>query len=255
MNSRSSSYIQVKENGLQEIITGFAWLIKLAQGDSLKRSALLALPDLKTLEENVTLVLGNGAISGLEAGLEVNVDAILKLTLMTERNPRASWAGPALVIYPSRKLLEMIDRMSGITDILVVSSKIWSIQDWIETWRIAPLGFSPLPPARSAMSPILVAALKTLTPKGNEPAGIAHDASRAAAVSLFESLHHGGFVVNPKQIRKWLVAKGGWQGANADEIQEIAERVVAGKHLKAQRNTWSEGIFQIWRAEERRISD
>ena len=254
MSKRSSTYLEVKENGLQEIITGFAWLIKLAQGDSSKKSALIAVPLLKALEDDVAPVLGREAIASLAAGNEVNIDVILKLSLMTERKPRESWSGPVLAIYPTRKLLELIDAMSGVTDMLVVARRIWSIQDWVDTWRVAPLSVSPLPPPSSGVSPVLEAALRTLTLKVNRANGLAHPTDRAATVSLFETLRRDGFSFDPKSVRSWLISKGHWEPAVADQIREIAEGVLAGKDFQTDKYVWSERILEVWRGEARRAA-
>ena len=249
MGTRTTSYLEVKENGLQEIITGFAWLIKLAQGDSSKKSALIATPLLKTLEDDVAPILGKQTVALLAEGNEVNIDVILKLTLMTERKTRDSWPGPILAVYPTRKLLELIDGLSGVTDLLVISRRIWSIKDWVDTWRVSPLGVSPLPPVSSTICPVLEAALKTLTLKLSGSAGLAQPSDRAATVSLFEILHKDGFTFDPKQVRAWLISKGGWKPALADQIQEIAEGVLAGKRFDIEKYVWSERILEVWKAE------
>jgi len=253
MQKRTSSYLEVNGNGLQDIVSGFAWLIKLAQTDLSKRSALLAIPLLKMLEVDIAPILGRQAVAGLASGNEYRIETLLTLTVMTERKPRReTWPGPILAVYPTRKLLDIIDGMSEVTDLLVVTRKVWAIQYWINTWRVAPLGASPLPPARQGVSRVLAAALKTLTLRcktSTEPAG---PFDRAAVVSLFETLRRRGFAFDPVEVRAWLVAEGGWKPVEADEVREIAAGVLAGKRFRIDRYEWSDHILEAWQAEARR---
>ncbi len=254
VSNRASSYLEAKESGLQETIAGFAWLIRLAQRDVSKKSALLAIPHLKMVPEELGPILGKRNATLLADGKTVDIDIILTLTLMTERKAPTSWPGPLLALHPSRKLLDLIDGIASVTDLLVVTGRLWSIQEWIDTWRVAPLGVSPLPPPRMTISPVLEVALKSLTLKVNLAAGLKHPSDRAATVSLFQTLHKGGFPFDPKEVRAWLVSQAGWMPSSADEAQQIAQRVLEGRQVRIERYSWGERILEIWEAQARKDS-
>ena len=245
---RSSIYIHFQPGEYQQaIINGIAWLIQLAESDTSKRSALLAVPTLLNLRGDISSIIGDKAVTRFNKGQTVILNNLVEVSLLTERKNLYSWNGPILAIYPTKKLLDKIDSLPDVTDVLVIPWNIQEVQDWIDTWAATELGAAPQVATRKPFSnPIVEAALEALTKRVNLSTGILHPLDHAAAVDLFRILHDNGIPYDPKEIRAWLVSQGGWQPSDADDVKRVAEAILAGKTLRGQRRAWSDDILEIF---------
>ena len=245
---RSSMYIHFQPGEYQHAIAkGLTWLMQLAKSDANKRSALLAVPTVSNLRGDISLVIGDKAVATFNKGQTVLLDNLVELSLMTERKALYSWNGPILAIYPTKKLLDQIDSLPGVTDVLVIPWNIQEVQYWIDTWAATELGAAPQVTTRKPFSnPIVEAALEALTERVNLSTGILHPLDRAAAVDLFRILRDNGIPYDPGEVRAWLVSQGGWRPSDADDAKKVAEAILAGRALKGQRRAWSDGILEIF---------
>lgn len=244
---RSSIYIRFRPGEYrQAIIKGFAWLLELAKSDTSKSSALLAVPAQFTLRGDISSVIGDKAVSSLTKGHAFTLNSFVKVSLLTERIALYSWNGPILAIYPTKKLLDKIDSLTGVTDVLVIPWTLQEVQYWIDTWAATELGSAP--EARKPFSdPLVEAALDALTNRVNLSTGILHPLDRAAAIDLFRILRDNGIPYDPNEIRAWLVSQGGWKPSDADDVKRVAEAILARKALRGQRPAWSDNILEILR--------
>lgn len=244
---RSSIYIHFQPGEYrQAIIKGVAWLVQLAKSDASKRSALLAVPTHLNLRGDISSVIGDKAVTRFNKGQTVMLKDLVEVSLLTERKVLYSWNGPVLAIYPTKRLLDEIDSLPGVTDVLVIPWTIQEVQNWIDTWAATELGAAPQVAARNPFSnPIVEAALEALTERVNLSTGILDTLDRTAAVDLFRILRDKGIPYDPKEIRAWLVSQGGWRPSYADDVKEVAEAILARKALKGQRRVWSDNILEI----------
>jgi len=245
---RSSMYIHFQPGEYQQAITkGITWLMQLAKSDANKRSALLAVPTLSNLRGDISSVIGDKAVTTFNKGQTVLLNNLLEVSLMTERKALYSWNGPILAIYPTKKLLDQIDSLPGVTDVLVIPWNIQEVEYWIDTWAATELGAAPQVTTRKPFSnPIVEAALEALTERVNLSTGILHPLDRAVAVDLFRILRDNGIPYDPGEIRVWLVSQGGWRPSDADDVKKLAEAILARKALKGQRRAWSDDILEIF---------
>jgi hypothetical protein len=247
MNKRTSNYVQTEFGGKSIVTEGFQWLLNLAKNDPKKKSALLAVPILSNLDYDITSVLGKILVKKLVAGNRITLNSILELSLLIERRPLYSWNGPILAIFPSKKLLDIIDRMSNVTDVLVIPWLLKNVQDWIDTWSAIPLGSTVSSKPLLNIDPILEVALESLTRRVNLSTGVTNQSDRDAAISLFRILYEDGIPFDPENVRKWLVTIGRWNPKDADEVQKIASGVIAGKQFRVKIFGWNNNILESWK--------
>lgn len=244
---RSSIYIHFQPGEYhQTIIKGVAWLIQLAKSDASKSSALLAVPVHSTLRGDISSVIGDKAVTSFNKGNAVMLNNLVKVSLLTERTVQYSWNGPVLAIYPTKRLLDKIDSLTGVTDVLVIPWTIQEVQYWIDTWVATELSAAPQVATKKPFSnPIVEAALEVLTERVNLSTGSLHPLDRTAAVDLFRILRDNGIPYDPKEVRAWLVSQGGWRPSDADDVKKVAEAILARKALRGQRRAWSDNILEI----------
>lgn len=246
---RSSIYIRFQPGEYRQAIrNGFAWLIQLSKSDTSKSAALLAAPTQSTLRGDISSVIGDKAMSNLTRGHAVTLNSSAKVSLLTERTVLYSWNGPILAICPTKKLLDKIDGLIGVTDVLVIPWILQEVQYWIDTWAATELGSIPrVITGKPFSDPVVEAALEALTNRVNLSTGILHPLDRAAAIDLFRILRDNGILYDPDEIRAWLVSQGGWRPSYADDVKKVAEAILARKALKGQRRAWSDNILEILR--------
>ncbi len=245
---RSSIYIRYQQGAYrQAIMEGFAWLTEMAKKDTSKSYALLAVVTQSNLRGYVSSVIGEKTVTSLAKGDDVTINGIVRLSLLTERKVMYSWNGPVLAIYPTKKLLDKIDSLSGATDVLVIPWTLQEVEYWIDTWTAIELGSAPQVEARIPFSnPLVEAALEALTNRVNLSTGILHPSDRAATIDLFRILRDSGISYDPDEIRAWLV-RYGWKPRDADDVKKVSEAILARKALRGQRHAWSDNILDILR--------
>lgn len=243
---RSSLFIKTEGPDESAIIKGLAWLVGLGNNDVSKRSALLAVPIKRNLDGVISSTIGEAVTKSLAKGEKVSIKSST-LSLLTERLSVYSWAGPVLAIYPTKRLLDKIDGLIGVTDVLVIPWALVSVQYWIDTWAALELGVDTQSRHSKRFSnPVVEVALEALTSRVNLSTGISHPLDRSAAIALFKILRDAGISYNPDEIRGWLVSQGGWHPKGADSVKRVAADVLARKKLKGGQGGWKKNILAIW---------
>lgn len=127
---------------------------------------------------------------------------------------------------------------------------ILEVEPWIRAGSAIELG-APVTERAGPMlqSRVVERALESLTAIVNLSTGITDPRDRASAVQLFEILRNGGERFTPEEVKAWLVGKGGWKAIHAQEVTEVAQKVLERRRLKSGTHRWRPDILNIWRVE------
>lgn len=211
----------------EHIRQGLSWLVLQAKRES--RTALLVLDTLRVLDTTVGGVLGNISRKTLVAGRPFVHDGVT-IVLATSRSMPSNHAGPALVVHPPRKLLNEVDRLRGVSEVLVLPWTESDVADWVAAWRPRPLGDVDGEPDKppDSLPAEVDAELRKLTDGINLSSGIHHYLDEEKAMRMLERLRpklESGSL-SPDAIRAALVGEHGWSPQHADELRERAQRIV-----------------------------
>ncbi len=244
--NRTSQYIRSESLKPDAVNLGLAWLLELARKEN-KKSALLGVPVMDNLYGTIEEVLGERAVKTLKQGTSHYLDSLVSVSLLTERKDVSNHQGPVLAVYPTKKLLDKIDNMRGVTDVLVIPWSFQEIQYWIENWQASELGVSGNAPIEQSFSdPVVEEALKDLTSRVNLSTGITHPMDKAATADLFRKLKAAKIAYEPTEIRAWLV-RHGWKNDDADAVKVIAEKISQGRPVRSAEGGWVDDIVNDWR--------
>jgi hypothetical protein len=214
------------------------------------QTALLAVPGKKSLDGVITSVLGEKIKKELSNNNEIILPQNLgKVVLLTERSTKTKYiSGPSLVVYPTKKILDIIDSYPNITDVLVIPwHKDYDVPEWIETWHASELGHKKREVSPLIENKVIIEALKSLLISINKSTGISHPADKGATINLFKLLKKEKELFNSKEIRSWLVAEGKIDPKYADDIAKVAQNVLDGKPLRGEIPSWNSNIVKKWR--------
>ncbi|MGB9022632.1 MAG: hypothetical protein WCC94_04260 [Candidatus Bathyarchaeia archaeon] len=54
----------------------------------------------------------------------------------------------------------------------------------------------------------------------------------------------------PEEVKAWLIGKGGWKAAHAQDVADIARKVLEGRRLRiGPMHVWADDILERWGAE------
>ncbi len=229
----------------ENIKLGLAWLISCALKTSAK-IGLLAVPA-KTTFDNLEKFLGKQFVSAIKKNNSISLHGVT-IELLTEKIPKYTYSGPILALYPTQNLLNILDALEGEKDILVLPWLFAKIQDWVQTWSANEYGQTAIV-ATISLPPLVEKAMQGLCCMINKSTGITHPSDRSATIHLFVMLHKARVELDLVAIRRWLVAVAKLKPSDADEIQEIAKKVLEGKRLRYETGQWKANIIDIWQSE------
>lgn len=89
-------------------------------------------------------------------------------------------------------------------------------------------------------------ALRSLMEAINEETGIDHPLDRNRTIQTFIILKEGGETFSPEEVEAWLMVERGWTATDAQEVAEIAQKILEGRKLRTQA-AWREDILEFWR--------
>lgn len=232
-----------------EVIRGIQWLQEQGQ------DALVVVATLDNLSQ-LSSSLGLDRVRRLKASETVVLGTNTRLTAATELKMVRSWAGPVLVLYPSKDLLDKVDGIAGVTSVLVIPWLKTDTQDWIKTWAAVELGAAePSPGANPKTSDeaVLEAALNSLTKRVNVSTGLHHQGDKAAAIDLFGILRQAGVPFEAEEVKSILLSRFGWGPEQANQVRDLVADIQAGKrprkHKGYDRPMWNPNILQMWQEE------
>ncbi len=251
--NRVAVYINSQGPNPQVIEEGLRWLDSICASTQ-KCDGLLAFLGKSQSERVMSQVIGEHLAKALAKNQKVKLpNSPVELSLMTERERLYTWDSPVLVVYPSKKLLDKVDSLFGVTHVLVIPWTLEEIQYWIDTWGAYELGTQPTKSKRRLVSnPVVEEALRSLTVGVNVSTGIGHPLDKASTIDLFRRLKAASEHFDPEEVRAWLVAEGNWKPKYADDVAEVARGVIEGKRFRGTRSRWRKDIVKVWRKEAKK---
>lgn len=142
----------------------------------------------------------------------------ISVHLLTLQSGATYWAGPVLVVDPTRRLLNRVDDVEGVRAVGVVSWNWPEVQAWTQRWNAGgldpqnPLPAPQLPPFSNA---VVEDALRKLTRQVNLQTGIIHPSDCEAAFACFAELCDAQIAYDGAEIERWLITQGGWKVKDA----------------------------------------
>ena len=248
MTTRKSFFIKTEGPDQQAVKQAFQWLVTKA-----RERAFLAVMSYGNLRGVISDVLGDRTVKTLIKEGRLRVGGI-EISLVTQRKTIYNGQGvPLVVFYPTTKFLDQMDSIPNVSAMLVVPWRIEAVEPWIRTWGAIELGTQEsVEEPELVKNKVVVEALKSLTAVVNVSTGITHPSDREAAVQLFTILRDAGELFNPEDVKAWLIRYGGWKAPQAQEVAELAQKILDGRRLRKGRRAWRENILEIWREEAAR---
>ncbi len=227
----------------------FAWL---TTAESAKNGVILAAVTNDVLERTLSEVVDQQIARKIVSEEIRNIDGF-PLTIVTEK--RKFWQRGnnrvVLALYPDRSLLDELDGIAEVSDLVVV---VWGPKD-VEDWKLARnptrLGSAPIAPRTQPLiqNRTVRNAMKSLSDGVNKSTGLGHPADKSLAVDAFFILLENGERFDPKEIKAFLVAEGGWEPVKAREVEELAQSILKGKKPRRVKS-WASDILETWRSEQ-----
>lgn len=204
---------------------------------------ILLVPTKRVAGTTLAQALGDKAIRCLEQDGFVTVSG-MRLGLESQRTYRSRRCDVVIGIYPTRRMLNMIDD-SQVKAVVIVPWSMTETQDWIGTWAPSFIGGLRAAEPVSGMSPLVEESLGSLTRRVNLSTGLGHPNDRAAAQEILRRLKKVGENLDPVEIRRWA-ARNGWSSGHADDLKELAERESRTKSTMLKKpHMWNDSIIEI----------
>lgn len=249
MADRKSYFIRLNGPNEEAAKKAFRWLIQ-------KKKVFLAVMGYGNLKGVISNIVGQQFVKCLKKdGKALRLGT--EVTLVTER--KSIYDGndtPLVAFYPTKKFLDQLDSIPNVSEILVVPW-IWEkLEPWIKTWNATELGTAPQARQSPLVSnPVVRQALKSLTAVVNVSTGILHPMDRATAIQTFEILRDGDEMFTPTEVKAWLIAKGGMKATDAQEVAEVAQKVLEYRKLRKGKPVWEKNILEMWRKDAAKTSE
>jgi hypothetical protein len=169
------------------------------------------------------------------------------ISLITKK--RMQWSGndyPIAVFWPSKGFLDDIDSIPSVSAMLVVPQSTTEVQEWITTRNAIELTTGKSLDIVSSISPVVEEALKELDLLVNKETGMKRPSDKGLAVQIFKALQKGGLQYTPYEVKQWLV-RNGWSSTNAEEVRDVAEKIIVGRRLRHGENRLGRAPWKRWR--------
>lgn len=242
MSGRESYFIHSEGPNVQSAKKVFLWFLKYPSD-----KGFLAVMGYGNLRGVISDILGDGAIKSLMKTGSVRLNG-KEILLVTERKFIYSGKNlPLIAFYPSSKFLDALDSIPNLSAMLVVPWIMREVEPWVRTRNAQELGAEKAEPLELIPNKIVVEALKSLTATVNVSTGIAHPRDKEAAIQTFTILKDAGEYFNPENVKAWLIRNGKWKATDAQEVAELAQKVLEGRRLKKGSPHWRKDIIEIWR--------
>jgi len=243
MTDRKSYFIRSSGPDEEAVKKASGWLIP-------KKKVFLAVLGYGNLEGVISDIIGQHIVKRLKNDCKVlllGTEVILVIERKLIYNAKDA---PIVAIYPTSKFLDQLDSIPNVSEMLVVPWNFEEVEPWIRAWNATELGATPQArPSPLISNPVVQQALKSLTAVVNVSTGISHPRDRATAIQTFEILRDGGEMFTPEKVKAWLIAEGGWKATDAQEVAEVAQKVLEYRRLRKGRPVWKRNILEIWREE------
>lgn len=154
-----------------------------------------------------------------------------------------------LAFYPDEAFLDELDAIPRITAMLVVPYQAEEIETWRKARNAVPLGQPQQARVTMHLSDRVVeAAVRSLAQAVNQANRLASGRDRERAVLTFRILlEEGHLSYDPEDVKVFLMSECGFDGPLADTVKEIAEQILQGRRLRADRSYFVPNIMDIWK--------
>lgn len=243
MSKRKSYFIRSEGPDQSAVKKALEWAVA-QPGDQIYVAAL-GYGNLKR-PSVIAEVLGEKSVSAMiEGKLIINGKSV---SLVTKRKKIYYGNNRSLVaFFPNPSFLDELDSIPDISAMLVVPLIFEEIEPWIKTWNALELGAKePSTVTPLLRSRVVEEALKTLTALVNVSTGISHPDDKATAIEVLTILRDANEPFTPQEVKSWLTAKGGWMATEAEEVAELATKILERKRLQKGRQKLRPNILEIW---------
>lgn len=224
------------------VADGFQKILELCATHSYD-TVILHLPVKDTLRQ-LSLLLSQKLITSLKKN-NYGVWNNIRFTLNTERLEINNWTEDiVLSLYPTPKMTDNLNDLNQAKAIVVIPWIDKEREKWIQTWNPEVLGGEEVEIEDLDLDPRLERALSALTAKINLSTGLTYSSDRESAIQLLKILHKNRIQLNPFNMKTWAL-KNSWTSNGANELQDIAQRILEGKRFRTSgENMWSEDFIQ-----------
>jgi len=178
--------------------------------------------------------------------------SLLLFSVKTFKAAPGAWSGgPALALWPTTAMVELLDQHHGTRALAVVPWQLDEIDVWIRARRPADLlGIAPQADAPQISDPVVRVALEGMTNGINLGTGLSHPSDKARAVQTFRVLRAGGHRWATAEVQAWALAHG-WTASGAADLARYADGIAAGRSFRTSREVLRRDILDVWRADVR----
>jgi hypothetical protein len=241
MSSKKENYFINSEGpNADSVKKAFRWLFSFDNG-------YLAVMGYNNLKGVISDVIGEQAVKSLTANGSLRING-KEFLLVTDRKPLYLGKGfPMLVFYPTVKFLDEMQSIRNISAMLVVPWTKQEVEPWIRTVNATELGAPVNAPQELIKNKVVVQALKSFSNYVNKSTGIIHPSDKGAAIETFSILRDAGENFNSEDVKAWLIREEGWNASYAQDVADLAQKVLEHKKLQKGRPHWRSDILEIWR--------
>lgn len=235
INSQGADSTSVKK--------GINWLLQF-------KSGYLAVNQNSNLDGLIAEVLGQQKVKELVKTGNTMINSTL-LTLVTERKPvRISDPRPLAAFFVDTKFLDVLQSIPTLPAMLVVPWLLEEVKPWIRTVNAKDLDTPKNElPEELIKNGVIVQALRTLSALVNKSTGILHPLDRDSAIEIFKTLKNAGEDFTPEDAKAFLIREEGWKATYAQDVADIAQKVLEGKKLQYRSGRLRPDLLDIWRKE------
>jgi len=233
-NSASSDRNAVAD-GLQKVLELCA---------SLSHNAVILHLPLKNHLRQLSLLLSQRLITNLKKNNYGSWNNIT-FTLNTERLEISDWTEDiVLSLYPTPKMTDNLNDLRRAKAIVVVPWINKEREKWIQTWNPEIIGGDEVEIEDLDLDPRLERALSALTGIINVSTGLTHSSDKESSIQLLQILHRNGIQLKPDNMKTWAL-KNGWTSNGANQLQDIAQRILEGRRFRTSGvSMWNDKFIQ-----------
>ncbi len=243
VSREKSYYIDAEHPNTSDILRSLDWLRKNS-----KQKGFLAVQDRHQTVGDIGDVLGQRDARTLRARGNVRKWDIEIVLITPTKVVYDGDNSPLLVFYANADFLDKLDSIPNISAMLVVGSFKKDIKPWITAWNATELGTRERPRQTPLLrSRVVEESLKSLTLGYNSMSGLVHQSDKETVIQYLKILRDEGEPYAPEEIKAWLIAEGHWKATHAQEVAEIAERVLDAGYRDVKLHPGAKRLVDSWK--------
>jgi hypothetical protein len=242
------TFIAGRETGWEPAIAiGLRWLVEALSGGA---TGVIVVPTMSQFSSGALVgAIGEPAAQALAAQRLVSFGKgrVVGATARTLSRSRGWSGGPALLLWPDRKLLATLNDDFRVGDLCVVPWTYGEVEPWAEGTHAVDLTRSRAPAPKQDLEALVQVALESLTNRVNLRTGLVHPSDKAAAVEMFKLLLRARSSWDPLSVETWGFQHG-WSAEGARQLRDVAQGVQERHRYQTARGQWAPDIMKIWRS-------